>query len=135
MLGETGSTQTPLEWTADREARAVDTAICAGDILPGDGGFPRTDARELGVVPLLARLPYLFADRSAPAAPTGVTIAPGGAGVWRLVWSPGSEPDLAGYRVTVRARREGRTSRCPRSSIAPPSSTRRRPRTPARTTS
>ncbi len=88
-----------LEWTADREARAVDTAICLHDDLPGGGGFPRTDAREVGVVPVPAKIPYLFGDRVAPAAPSTPTVTSGGAGIVVLSWSYGSEPDLAGYRV------------------------------------
>lgn len=98
-LVETGSAQTMLEWTADREAKAVDTAICRGDDIPGRGGFPQTNAREVGVVPVLARLPYLFADRTAPAVPPAPTVAPGGVGILVLKWSYGSEADLAGYRV------------------------------------
>src|SRR5262249_18518157 len=56
-----GTGQSLLEWTADREAKAVDTAICLHDDIPGRGGFPQTDAREVGIVPVLERLPYLFA--------------------------------------------------------------------------
>jgi hypothetical protein len=98
QLAASGSTQTTLEWTADREAGAVDTAICLHDNLPGDGGFPLTDAREVGVVPLLQRLPFLFRDRTPPAAPAAPTATPGPANVG-LAWQPGPEPDLAGYRV------------------------------------
>jgi hypothetical protein len=93
------SKQTMLEWTADREAAAVDTAICLQDDIPGRGGFPLTDAREVGVVPVLARLPFLFADHDPPAPPAAVAAAPAGAGLLRLTWSSGAEPDLAGYRV------------------------------------
>lgn len=98
-LAGMGSAQTMLEWTADREAKAVSTAICLHDDLPGDGGFPRTDAREVGVVPLLAKLPYLFADREAPAVPPTPIVNAGGIGILVLTWSYGSEADLAGYRV------------------------------------
>jgi hypothetical protein len=92
------SGQTMLEWTADREARAVDTAICVRDDIPGRGGFPRTDSREVGVVPVLERLPFLFGDDDPPSAPAAAA-APAGAGLVRLTWEYGSEPDLAGYRV------------------------------------
>jgi hypothetical protein len=100
-IGQTlaGTGQSMLEWTADRETKAVDTAICLHDDLPGRGGFPLTDAREVGVVPLLARLPYLFADHEAPPAPATPVAAPAGAGLARLTWSYGADPDLAGYRV------------------------------------
>jgi hypothetical protein len=94
-----GSRQTMLEWTADREAKAVDTAICLHDDIPGRGGFPNTDAREVGVVPVLARLPYLFADHEAPAAPSTPVAAPAGVGLVRLTWAYGREADLSGYRV------------------------------------
>jgi hypothetical protein len=53
--------------------------------------------REVGVVPVLERLPYLFGDRQAPIAPA-VTVIPGPGNV-RLAWAYGAEPDLAGYRV------------------------------------
>ena len=98
-LASTGSAQMTLEWTADREAGAAATAICLHDALPGDGDFPIGEDREVGVVPLLQRLPFLFADRTAPAAPSAPTAASGGAGVVVLTWTSGSEPDLAGYRV------------------------------------
>ena len=94
-----GSGQTMLEWTADHEARAVATAICRGDFLPGAGGFPRTDAREVGVVPVLARLPYLFGDRTPPAAPGAPNGNPGGSGIEVLTWPGNEEADVAGYQV------------------------------------
>jgi hypothetical protein len=97
LAGSSGPTM--LEWTAEREARAVDTAICLHDDIPGRGGFPSTDAREVGVVPVLARLPYLFADREAPESPIALVAAPGGVGLVRLTWAYGTEADLAGYRV------------------------------------
>jgi hypothetical protein len=93
------SSETMLQWTADREAQAVSTAICLHDDLPGDSGFPRTDAPEVGVVPLLAHIPYLLGDRTPPAAPAVSTVASGGTGVVVLSWDYGSEPDLAAYQV------------------------------------
>jgi hypothetical protein len=98
MLSAQGSTQTTLDWTATREAAAVDTAICLHDDLPGAGGFPQTDAREVGLVPLLARLPFLFADKTPPAAPGAPTAARSGAAVV-LTWTPDPEADLSGYEV------------------------------------
>ena len=97
-LGESGATRM-LEWTADREAKAIDTAICLGDDLPGGASSPATNAREVGVVPVLVRIPYLFGDRIPPAAPAAPTVTPGGAGIVVLRWPSGGEPDLAGYRV------------------------------------
>jgi hypothetical protein len=98
QLSASGSGQTTLAWTADLEAAAADTATCAGDFLPGSGDFPRSDKREIGVVPLPAYLPFLFADRTPPAAPAApVTTAAEGRVV--LDWADGAEPDLAGYEV------------------------------------
>ena len=90
--------QTVLTWASDVEAAAVDTATCLRDELPGSGDFPRSDRRELGVVPLLARLPFLFADRTPPARPARVRAVTGDAGV-TLDWADGREADLAGYEV------------------------------------
>lgn len=98
MLARTGSTETTLQWTVEREAHAADTAICLHDDLPGAGGFPQTDARDVGVVPLNARLPFLFSDRTPPGAPTAPTVT-SGPGTVSLAWTDGPEPDLAGYEV------------------------------------
>ena len=59
-----------------------------------------------GVVPLLARLPFLFADRTLPARPAGLTAAPTASGV-TLDWADGAEPDLAGYEVYRAASQAG----------------------------
>ena len=128
-LASSGSSQTTLEWTADKEAGAVATAICLHDDLPGDGDFPIAEDREVGVVPLLQRLPFLFADRTAPAAPSTPTATPGGAGAVLLAWVPGAEPDLAGYRVYRSSTSGGPYQPVgpfldrPRSSTPPPSGT------------
>jgi hypothetical protein len=92
-----GAGQSALQWTAEHEASAVATAICLHDKLPGSGDFPVSENREVGVVPVLERLPYLFGDRQAPTAPA-VAVIPGPGNV-RLAWAYGAEPDLAGYRV------------------------------------
>ena len=115
-LAESGSTQSMLGWTADREARAVNTAICTHDDIPGRGGSPTTDAREVGVVPVLARLPFLFDDVEAPAAPAELTVAPGGTGIVRLSWLDATEADLAGYRVYRSTTSGGPYARSARSS-------------------
>jgi hypothetical protein len=88
-----------LQWEAEHEASAADTAICLHDDLPGSGDFPISENREVGVVPVLQRLPFLFSDRTAPAAPSTPAATPVGPGIVSLSWSYGSEPDLAGYRV------------------------------------
>jgi hypothetical protein len=98
-LASSGSSQSVLEWTATREAAAVDTAICLRDQLPGDGDFPISENREVGVVPVLQKLPFLFSDKVAPAAPSSPNVTVGGPGVLALAWTYGPEPDLAGYRV------------------------------------
>ena len=99
QLAGQGSAQTVLEWTVDREAKAVDTAICLNDDLPGAGGFPKTNAREVGVVPAPARIPYLFGDRTAPGALPLPAVAPGGVGILVLTWPSARETDLAGYWI------------------------------------
>jgi hypothetical protein len=97
-LTSSGSTQAPLEWTLDRQARALAFAICRRDDLPGNGDFPRSDARDIGAVPLAGLLPFLFDDHTAPAAPAVPTATPGTASV-TLAWTFGREADLAGYEV------------------------------------
>jgi hypothetical protein len=98
MLKKTGSADTTVQWTDDREATAADNATCLHDDLPGTGGFPASDSREIGVVPLPGLLPFLFADRTPPAAPLAPT-AVASAGKITLAWPYGSAPDLAGYQV------------------------------------
>ncbi len=98
-LAASGAGQGTLQWTAEHEANAVSTAICLRDELPGSGDFPVSENREVGVVPVLAKLPFLFSDRTAPAAPSTPAITAGGAGILALGWTYGAEPDLAGYRV------------------------------------
>ena len=68
-LASSGGGETTLQWTAEHEASAVATAICLHDELPGSGDFPLSENREVGVVPVLQKLPFLFADRTAPAVP------------------------------------------------------------------
>jgi hypothetical protein len=113
MLARAGSAETTLGWTVDRQAHAADTATCLHDDLPGTGGFPQTDARDVGVLPLDALLPFLFADRTPPRAPAAPT-ATSGAGAVSLVWTGGPEADLAGYEVF-----RGATSGGPYAQIGP----------------
>jgi hypothetical protein len=88
----------PLTWMNDRESKAAARATCVGDDLPGYGDFPASDALDVGVVPLLSRLRFLFADRTAPAAPASPAAA-AAPGAVTLTWADGREPDLAGYAV------------------------------------
>jgi hypothetical protein len=97
-LAGSGSTETVLQWTDDRESTLADSAICLHDDLPGTGSFPVSDAREIGVVPLPARLPFLFSDRRPPALPSQPT-ATASTGPVSLAWPYGREADLAGYEV------------------------------------
>ncbi|MDQ3822371.1 MAG: hypothetical protein M3321_03925, partial [Actinomycetota bacterium] len=90
--------QTVLTWSADLGAAAVDTATCLRDELPGSGDFPRSDKREIGVVPLLEKLPFLFTDRRPPARPAGLAAVATEGGI-TLDWVDGREADLAGYEV------------------------------------
>jgi hypothetical protein len=98
LLARTDPTQTPFGWTIARESRLADTATCRDDVLPGTGDFPASDARDVGVMPLPARLPFLFRDHAAPAAPAQPAATPKGAQI-TLTWTPGREADLAGYDV------------------------------------
>jgi hypothetical protein len=97
-LAAAGSTLPLLQSIADRTAQAVNFTICRKDDLPGSGDFPRSDVRDVGVVPLAGLLPFLFDDHTSPAAPIPPTVTPGPASV-TLAWSYGAEPDLAGYEV------------------------------------
>jgi hypothetical protein len=76
----------------------VNAATCLRDQLPGTGDFPRSDLREIGVVPLSAFLPFLFADRTGPAAPQGLVATPTPASV-TLDWVDARESDASGYVV------------------------------------
>jgi len=93
-----GSGESVFGSTAARETELATTATCVGDVLPGSGDFPASDDRYIGVVPLPALLPFLFADRTPPAAPALPTATVGTSGV-TLAWTAGPAPDLAGYDV------------------------------------
>jgi hypothetical protein len=79
----------------DIEAAAVHDATCLHDELPGTGDFPASNEREVGAVPLPVYLPFLFADRTAPAPPQALIVSP--AGGITLDWADSREPDLVGY--------------------------------------
>jgi len=97
-LAGSSSIEPPLQWMADRTAAAVNLTICRKDDLPGSGDFPRSDARDVGVVPLPGLLPFLFDDHTPPAPPAAPVATPAPATV-SLAWAYGAEPDLAGYEV------------------------------------
>jgi hypothetical protein len=88
----------PLAFMNERESTLAATATCVRDDLPGYGDFPASNVLDVGVVPLLAKLRFLFADRTPPAAPTGLAAAQATGSV-TLTWADGKEPDLAGYAV------------------------------------
>ena len=86
-----------FDWIAAHESAAVDQAICARDDLPGTGEpLAVGNGRAVGTVALASFLPFLFADRTPPARPVGVTAARSGQRV-TLTWATGRETDLAGY--------------------------------------
>jgi hypothetical protein len=97
-LAAGGSPETTLQWTDDVETKAAANLTCRADDLPGSGNFPASNDLDLGVVPLPGLLPFLFADRTPPAAPVDVQAA-SATGSVSLAWAYGREPDLAGYRV------------------------------------
>jgi hypothetical protein len=97
-LRRSGSSSSVLEWVADREARAVTTATCRRDELPGVGDFPRSNEREVGVVQLPALLPFLFGDHTPPAVPEPALAVHVPDGI-QLSWRVGRDVDLAGYDV------------------------------------
>lgn len=90
--------QTALLLAADRTLAELDTTTCLRDDLPGINNFPRSDRRELGVVPLAGYLPFLRADATPPLTPAIPTAAVAN-GIVTLDWPDGLETDLAGYHV------------------------------------
>jgi hypothetical protein len=97
-LARADTGETAYGWAVAHETQLATTATCRGDVLPGTGDFPTSDAREVGVVPLPSFLPFLFRDRTPPGRPAAPTVAMDGARV-TISWTPGREPDLAGYDV------------------------------------
>ena len=93
-----GEPSTVLAWTAENTRAEADTATCRRDQLPGSGDFPVSNSRDVGSAPLLALLPFLGADSTAPAAPTALSVT-AGTGAVTLDWDDGLEPDLIGYLV------------------------------------
>ena len=71
--------------------------ICARDELPGSGDIRTTDIRWVPIVPLPARLPFLFDDTTPPAAPALTSAAVGKTVQLTATWP--QEPDIAGFEV------------------------------------
>jgi hypothetical protein len=91
---------TLFDWIATREAAAVDTAICLHDDLPGIGTpLSIGNSRDVGTIPLASLLPFLFRNKTPPAAPTAPTVTRSGSTAATLTWPSGGEVDLAGYDV------------------------------------
>jgi hypothetical protein len=81
------------------ESAAVDSAICLNDLLPGVAEpIGRGNAIDVGTMPLLKLLPFLFQHKLAPAVPTALAATRASQSV-TLSWTSGSENDLAGYEV------------------------------------
>jgi hypothetical protein len=100
LAATVSSPQTALSVTADATAAAADTATCLRDELPGSGDFPRSNQREIDVVPLPSLLPFLFRDRTPPARPARpVAAREAGSTAVVLDWPDGRAADLAGYHV------------------------------------
>jgi hypothetical protein len=86
-----------LTWSADTASAEADTATCRGDVLPGYGDFPASNAREISPTPLLLRLGFLGGDDTAPAAPDPLVVTRGS--VVTLDWPDATSPDVVGYVV------------------------------------
>lgn len=97
LLTTQDSLETPYQWEQDVLQHETSTMICARDELPGTSIAGTTDVRSVAIVPLLARLPFLFDDTTPPAAP--VLTIPTPAKTVQLQWSWPSEPDVAGFNV------------------------------------
>ncbi len=94
-----GGTKTLFDRVSTIETAAVDSAICLGDVMPGvSEPISRGNAVDVGTVPLLRKLPFLFGHKLAPTAPLALT-ATRSAQTVTLSWTSGSENDLAGYEV------------------------------------
>ena len=81
------------------ETEGVDSAMCLGDVMPGvSEPISRGNDVDVGTVPLLRKLPFLFRDTTPPAVPIALS-ATRSAQTVTLTWTSGSENDLAGYEV------------------------------------
>ncbi len=97
ILAAAGSIQTPYDWQAGILTGEARTMICLRDELPGGGDIRVDDNRYVPIVPLLAKLPFLFDDTTPPAAPLA-SAAPAGKTV-QLMWRAPIDADVAGFEV------------------------------------
>ena len=97
ILASVGSDQAPYDWQAGWLTTEARTMICLRDELPGGGDIRVDDNRYVPIVPLVARLPFLFDDTTPPAAPEA-GAAPVGKTV-QLSWRAPIDPDVAGFEV------------------------------------
>ncbi len=97
LLAAAGSDQPPYDWEANRLTTEARTMICLRDELPGGSDIRAGDDRYVPIVPLLARLPFLF-DDTTPAAPPVASSAVVGKAV-QLAWRSPIDPDLAGFEI------------------------------------
>jgi len=97
LLAAAGSDQAPYDWEAGVLTTEARTMICLRDELPGGGDIRTDDNRYVPIVPLPARLPFLFDDTTQPAAPVATGSVVGTA--VQLTWRPPADADLAGFEV------------------------------------
>ena len=97
ILAAAGSDQAPYDWQAGFLTTEARTMICLRDELPGGSDIRTDDNRYVPIVPLLARLPFLFDDTTPPSAPEAGPAAIGKA--VQLSWRAPIDPDVAGFEV------------------------------------
>ena len=97
LLAAAGSDQAPYDWQANAMTTEARTMICLRDELPGGGDIRVDDNRYVPIVPLLARLPFLFDDTTPPAAPEAAATAAGKA--VQLTWRAPIDADVSGFEV------------------------------------
>jgi hypothetical protein len=98
ILAATGSDQAPYDWEATWLTAEARTMICLRDELPGGGDIRTDDNRYVPIVPLPARLPFLFDDTTPPAAVPEAGAAAIGKTV-ELTWRAPIDPDVAGFGI------------------------------------
>jgi hypothetical protein len=97
LLAAAGNDQAPFDWQANAMTTEARTMICLRDELPGGGDIRIDDNRYVPIVPLLARLPFLFDDTTPPAAPDAAAYAAGKA--VQLTWRAPIDSDVSGFDV------------------------------------
>jgi hypothetical protein len=97
LLASQGKNELPYQWEQDWLLRSTTGIICARDELPGTAITGSDATRNVGVAPLLQRLPFLFDDTTPPTA--SVLSVASTAKTVQLQWSWPLEPDAAGFYV------------------------------------